>query len=167
MQKPKRGSGIINRINLQARREFDFVAPLSLKECQNRLRKQPRAQLRMQPDTGELHFKRERDAGKNLNVVLDAYFVALDDDQTHVYGEARIRGDTAGVLALFTVTHGGFVALLIGAAVPPLAILPPALIALFWHLTLKARAELIDDLMVVLDVKIKRKAKQPLDEEMG
>jgi hypothetical protein len=165
MEKPKRGDGWANKLNVQARREFDFVVPLSLKECQNRLRKQPNSQLKMQPETGEWHFTRRRDAGKNLNVMLDAYLVPLDGDQTHVYGEARIRGDTAAVLALFTVTHGAFVAMLVAAAMPPLAIFPPALMALFWHLTLKARAELIDDLMVALDVKIKRKAKTPADAE--
>jgi hypothetical protein len=164
MEKPKRGSGIINRINLQARREFDFVAPLSISECRKRLQTLTHTPLKID-EKGELHFHQIRDAGKNLGIELDAYLAPLDDYQTHIHGNARIAGETAAILALFTVTHGAVVALLLGSGVPPLILLPSAGIAVFWYVCLHARNKLINDLMDTLDMKAKGKLKNKPDTE--
>jgi hypothetical protein len=162
MEKPKRASSIINRINPQRRREFDFVAPLSLSECRKRLQAKTYAPLKID-EKGELHFHQIQDAGKNLGIELDAYLAPLDEYQTHVYGNVRLASDTAAVLAFFTVTHGGVVALLLGVGVPLVVFLPSAGVAVFWFVCLHARNKLMTDLMGALDVKIKGKQKNRPD----
>jgi hypothetical protein len=164
MEKPKRTSGILRRINLQGRREFEFVAPLSLEECRKRLQPQTHLPLKID-EKGEFHFYQTRDAGKNLVVTLDAWLAPLDDAQTHVHGNARIVEATTAMLALVTLTHGGIMAVLLAASAPAFSILPPAFIAAFWFVCLKARTKLIDDLMNTLDVKAKGKMKNRRDPE--
>jgi hypothetical protein len=160
MDKPKRSTRFLNRLNLQRRKYFDFDVSLSLEECKERLLAldtresyPPTTWVRKVTDgTEDFHYRMDTDGNPTI---LDVYFQPIDLNQTQVYGNVRMKDVVVGV---FVVSMLVFIGMGVGVSVivaSPVPLLFPVLALLNWGKVLLERKRLLDQMMVVLGMKLK------------
>jgi hypothetical protein len=151
MEKRKRETTGIAGFNLEQRRSEDFVVPLPLEQAQARV-KQNKLQHFFIEQTPR-HYRCTKDAGKNLNIVLDVYFTPISDQQTHVQGEAYFRRDTTLALVVLTLFCAALSFVLASAL--PFLIYFVVFVVLFWYVCFRTRNALLADLSAVFEEKLK------------